>query len=569
METELRFGRFQGGRFIPGVSQKQFSDLIQYFTALGWKKSHTVDKVVSRTLNRTKTVRKIGNKYQLKEKLSIRDVPNQGYRRANSKETNLNNSKIFDNANRKSEYAVTRDRTTFKQENKQLDLTYLPETGKFQVELEYTGTQKIAYAVNRIKSILQGAELYKYLLGSYKFAGPLPGTLTKEAFDRKILTKKNYSVTDKADGERYLLYINVYGMFSFVTRKLEFNHIPIETPRPDYADTILDGEFINGTFYAFDALFAKGKDVREQPLTKRLDTVYDILMGLKLNFLRMKTFLVEKGGKVYQYPGNTPTNSTSIYDAAGAIWGNRKRLQYKLDGLIFTPVDEPYFNRDILKWKDDNTIDFYYEPSGSRTKLFLAGTGANGKYGVLPFDKAPGNLIFKDQGVSEDVRKGLIDKISEPPKGVAEFRFNGTTFKMIKFRPDKEFPNGVAASNQAWEAARNPLTIEELGQGPLDVKTNLANNLGNKKVDVIRLENIENYFESKEKFEKFLTYLYKHIKPGGRFIGTAKSLTTNKKLKFLGQKVVNFDKFNQVMTKWGFKLVSPNSNSKSFIFQKV
>jgi hypothetical protein len=203
----------------------------------------------------------------------------------------------------------------------------------------------------------------------------------------------------------------------------------------------------------------------------------------------MKIFLVEKAGKVYEYPGKKLTNFSSVYEAAKNIWSNKSRLQYKLDGLIFTPVDEPYFNKGILKWKDDNTIDFYYETHGAKTKLYLAGTGANGKYGMIPF--GPGNSIYEDQDVSSDIRKGTIDKVSGPPKGVAEFRFDDT-FKMIKFRPDKEFPNGVAASNQAWEAIRNPLTIEELGQGPIDF-----NNNSNKKFDVIRLESIEKYFESK------------------------------------------------------------------------
>jgi len=454
LEKEIRFGKFQGQRFVPGVSQKQFTDILQYFTALGWKKTHTVDKVVSRTIGKNKSVRKIGNKYQIKENISTVNNPvyisnlsnNYGIRRVESRETNLKNGDIFNKANRTSEYAVTRDRTTFTSENKQLDLTFIPDTRQFHVELEYTNAQKLAYTVNRIKSILQNDTLYKSFVGSYM--GPLYTKLSKDAFDRNILTKKNYSVTDKANGERYLLYINMYGMFSFVTRKLEFIHIPIETPRPDYADTLLDGEFINGTFYASDVLFAKEKDVRGQSLTKRLDTVYDILMSLRLQFLRMKTFMVEKGDKVYEYPGNKLTNFKSVYEASGAIWENRKRLQYKLDGLIFTPFDEP---GDIFEWKSDD-----------------------------------------------------------------------------------------------------PLTIEELGRGP---------------IDVIRIESIENYFESKEVFEKFLTYIYKNIKPGGRFIGTAKSFTTNKKLKFLGQKAVNFEKFTQVMSKWGFKLIS--SNTSSFVFQKV
>ena len=681
LETEIRFGRFTGSKFTPGVTETQFAQIIKYFTTVGWKKTHVIDKVVSRTISRTKSARKIGNKYQLKEKLTTINNPKIGYRLAKSKEVSLNNATIFNKANRTSEYAVTRDRTTFVHENLQMDLTYLPETKTFQVELEFRGRKGVSDVVFAVSSIINASYLYKTLTGSLKFAGPLPSTLTKQAFDRKALTKNNYSVTDKADGERYLLYINVYGVFSFVTRKLEFIPLPGFPPRPDFADTILDGEFVNNTFYAFDALFTKGKDVRGGTLTKRLDTVFDILMGLRLQFLRMKTFFVEKGGKVYEYPGNKLTAFKSVYEAAKFVWANKSQLQYKLDGLIFTPLESPYFNPYILKWKDDNTIDFYFETHGSKTKLFLAGN-VNGKYGMIPFEGTDGkgtigavkNLIFEDQGLSSDLRKGTIEtptsNKNRPTKGVAEFRFDGGTFVMIKFRPDKEFPNGVAASNQAWEAIRNPLTIEQLGRGPLllrdyhseiksklimkytkgkvvldlgsgkgedigkytkagakqvvgidlvAVKYNHPNSMSFYKVnspiynvrnlvknkaglfDVININfAIHYFFENKKLFESLLMNIQKNLKPGGYLIGTTldgrklyewlhskQKVSTNtvnlvkqyqnknsfNKLKLLGQKVevlvkgtkyfnrpiaeylVNFQKFLEIMDKWGFSLV--------------
>ena len=465
LETEVRFGRFKGTRFIPGVSEKQFADLIKYFTGLAWRKSHKVDKVVSRTLSKNQSVRKIGNAYQLKEKISVKNNPKMGYRIAKSKETPLNSAAVFNRANKTSQYIVMRDRTTFKHENMQLDLTYLPETKAFQVELEFTKYKGVSDMMTVISSIINLSYTYKMTVGSYKFAGPLPSTLTKHAFDRKVLTKNNYSVTDKADGERYLLYINMAGVLSFVTRKLEFILLPSVPPQPDYANTLLDGEYINNTFYAFDILFKAGKDVRSQDLAKRLDTVFETLMGLRLQFLRMKVFYLEQGDKIYEYPGKKLTAFKTIYEAAKSVWSHRDRLQYKLDGLIFTPVDKPYFNKDILKWKDDNTIDFYFKTHAVHTKLFLAGTGSNGKYGMIPFEK--GNSIFEDQNVSGDIRHGLIDKIAGPPSGIAEFRFAKGTFVMTHLRPDKEFPNGVAAANQAWEAISNPLTIEQLGRGPL------------------------------------------------------------------------------------------------------
>ena len=684
LETEIRFGRFDRGRFVPGVSEKQFAELIKYFTSLAWKKSHVVDKVVSRTLSKTKTIRKIGNAYQLKEKLSVINNPKFGYRLAKSKEISLNkNAEIFNKANKTSQYAVTRDRITFKHENMQMDLTYLPETKTFQAELEFTGRKGVSETVFTVSSIINASYLYKTLTGSYKFAGPLPGTLTKYAFDRKTLTKNNYSVTDKADGERYLLYINVHGVFSFVTRKLEFIPLPGMPPRPDFANTILDGEFVNNTFYAFDVLFAAGKDCRSRTLNSRLDTVFDVLVGLRLQFLRMKKFYLEKSDKIYEYPGNKLTAFKSIYEAAKSVWEHRNKLQYKLDGLIFTPVDKPYFNRDILKWKDDNTIDFYFETHGAKMKLFLAGMNSKGVYDTIPFEGTDGkgtiggikNLIFEDQNISSDLRHGLIpSKSNAPAKGIAEFRFANGTFIMTHLRPDKEFPNGVAASNQAWEAISNPLTVEQLSRGPLllrdyhsEIKSKLimkyapgkvvldlgsgkgedigkytqagakrvvgvdlvavkynhpnhmsfyqvnspiynVRNLVKNKVglfDVININfAIHYFFENKKLFESLLMNIQKNLKPGGYLIGTTldgrkvydwlhnkQGVSTNtvnmikhyknknsfNKLKFFGQKVevlvkgtkyfnkpiaeylVNFQKFLEIMDKWGFTLIETKS----------
>jgi SAM-dependent methyltransferase len=49
---------------------------------------------------------------------------------------------------------------------------------------------------------------------------------------------------------------------------------------------------------------------------------------------------------------------------------------------------------------------------------------------------------------------------------VGEFKFDDNTFKLIRKRPDKQFPNGVDASNQAWEAISKPVTIQMLRVGP-------------------------------------------------------------------------------------------------------
>ena len=686
VETEIRFGWFDRGRFVPGTSEKQFKELINMFSGMGWKMGKTKDRVHSRTLSRNQAVRWIEgpeHKYQLKQKLLTIDNPELGYRLAKSKEMELNKS-VYNKTNNKSQYVRTRDRITFTQGHLQLDLTYLPEesTNKFQVELEFNGRLGVKEIVTLVSSVIYEEYWYRELVGGFKFAGPLPNTLTKDDFDRKILSKINYSVTDKADGERYLLYINKHGIHAFITRKMEFITIPGVKPTPDFANTMLDGEFIGGTYYAFDLLFQKGKDFRSGDLPKRLDGVYDTLVGLRMPSLRMKNFFVEKGDKVYEYPGNKPVPFKSVYEAAGYVWTNRKKLHYGLDGLIFTPVDKPYFNKEIYKWKDDNTIDFFYK----KNKLFLAGPDAKGVYSMIPFEGTDGkgtiggikNLIFTDTTASEELRKGIIEKIpaNKPQQGIAEFGFRDNTFVLLKMRMDKEFPNGVAASNQSWEAIRKPLTIEDITRGPrfmrdfhseiksnlimkyapgkvvLDIGSGKGEDIGKyikaKAKQVVGIDIVEEeyphpdnfqfykvsspiydvrelvkntvgqfdmininfaihyFFENKKLFESLLMNIQKNLKPGGVLVATTldgklvydalkgkSKYSTNtvdfekgydnknsfNKLKFLGQKVsvlvkgtkyfkdaipeflVNFQKFIEVMDKWGFSLEETKSFS--------
>jgi hypothetical protein len=203
-----------------------------------------------------------------------------------------------------------------------------------------------------IKSILNSKHLYKSLTGTEKFLGEEHDTLTKQAFDRGVLTRFNYSVTNSTTDERFLFYINKYGVPSFVSRKLEYSVVPGMQPKTDYADTILDGEFVQGTFYARDILFAKGKDIREKTLPQRLDILFNTLMGLQLQLLRMNIyFIVLDDNKVYEYPGKKQTKFANIYEASSSKTNTN---------LLFVPVDP---TKSTFVWKQSEKFKPYNSPS--------------------------------------------------------------------------------------------------------------------------------------------------------------------------------------------------------------
>lgn len=223
----------------------------------------------------------------------------------------------------------------------------------------------------------------------------------------------NYTVTDKADGDRYLMIIfnkNVY----LISNNLEIKKI-LENISEEYNDTILDGEYIylsspyNKYLYlAFDILFFKGQDIRVEELFKnRLDFLVKILndlfnINLKIGFYPPKneynidniikfhdenmnfhlTQLINNlkiskdfniiNGKYFMFP-MAISSKNDIYKLSVLLYdkyinGLNIKCPYNLDGLVYTPINQKYvikksINYPILKWKPElrNSIDFYIE----------------------------------------------------------------------------------------------------------------------------------------------------------------------------------------------------------------
>jgi len=84
-----------------------------------------------------------------------------------------------------------------------------------------------------------------------------------------------YCVTDKADGDRHLMYINSAGRIYLINTNMDVVFTGSKTEEPRCFDTLVDGElilhnkesmFIN-TFAAFDIYFVEGVNVRDRPFT--------------------------------------------------------------------------------------------------------------------------------------------------------------------------------------------------------------------------------------------------------------------------------------------------------------
>lgn len=228
-----------------------------------------------------------------------------------------------------------------------------------------------------------------------------------------------YAITDKADGERHFLLTtegkdkvtNVY----LLTSNLRVKKIDLGIKDKKYSNMILDGELVeneNGCiFLVFDVVFANNVDYRTNdkfnliyrinilnnivdecfgnliPFVDYMDINKDLepdkirshyqkeikkyweLFWEKLNKNKEKIFVTRK---LYFVPYGI--DSYEIFMYADLVWKQFVYGQlppYKLDGVIYTPINLPYMikvshdNLDTVpleyKWKPSylNSIDFY------------------------------------------------------------------------------------------------------------------------------------------------------------------------------------------------------------------
>jgi hypothetical protein len=214
------------------------------------------------------------------------------------------------------------------------------------------------------------------------FIGPQPITLElKNVIPPElgvVSILNGYTVTEKADGERYLLYVGNDGKCYFINNRLSIKYTGIKINR--LVNSIFDGELIttdkmgNPTmvFAIFDVYWYQSQDVRALPLVaknnkekSRLNISQTFSQQYADSFKKLGTIL---NTKQFYWEGD-------IFDASKTILQNEKygQFPYKIDGLIYTPQNfavGAQFENDIpnavrtwdkvFKWKPphDNTIDF-------------------------------------------------------------------------------------------------------------------------------------------------------------------------------------------------------------------
>lgn len=352
-----------------------------------------------------------------------------------------------------------------------------------------------------------------------RFIGPQPVTLERNNLVKGIEGNfdilDDYTVTEKADGKRALLFVNSLG-YGYL---LDMQLAPIVTDIyvPSAKSSILDGEIVTETkigsqinkFLVFDAYFAKGRDIRNLRLI-------DFTGKLESRLSNAESLVSEMSSST-----NPIVSVKKFYtrDKAPLILQKDRsgEFEYIVDGLIFTPANVGVFQNferapitrrvgawgKVFKWKPekDNSVDFKVVfdktskrdliVSGNKLRARLLvgrmGIGSSGlvdaysmltgsynvdAYELIEFDPP-------DYGIGEPASwfhpvpsSGIRDmpKCIQPPfetiedESIVEFAWDvkSRTWRPLRIRHDKVKPNAYNTAIGVWRSIAFPVTIGDI-----------------------------------------------------------------------------------------------------------
>jgi hypothetical protein len=304
------------------------------------------------------------------------------------------------------------------------------------------GIQHTIYPVTYKEIMELGQEYLKLIkkepgiVGVQNFIGQQPKTLERHHINT---IQTNYTITEKADGMRKLLFINGKGKIFYITRSMQFEFTgkQLQSQETKYLhNTIIDGEhilyskdkkYIN-LFACFDIYFLNNKDLRDLNFFVKGESRFSALESTMEILSKYLTIQV----KEFVYI----TDEHSIFENCYKILN--KTFIYETDGLIFNPVTSIGFTKSgykttwekCYKWKppEYNSIDFLVfvkkDETGKDQVEYLHTNGVNmASNDLLQYKTVYLNIGFKG--------------ITNPCQNV----YNDVMVERLKYNPAKFYPS--------------------------------------------------------------------------------------------------------------------------------
>jgi hypothetical protein len=294
------------------------------------------------------------------------------------------------------------------------------------------------------------------------FPGPQPVAVEKKDFE--VLKKKKYVVCEKTDGERgILILINIDNkpMCFIIKRNNDILFLQLSFKKEVFEGSIFDGEIIktnkgDWNYLIHDCMVYNSSNFKELSHPLRYAAILDLITK---RYVNKETDVFNIKTKIfYNYFPNESNNP-----GVSKTWKHiSKTTENKIDGLIFTPVDEPItFGRQysLLKWKEknDNTIDLLVKKIQKKLVLYYYKNGNNIVFKNIPLENINHELIMDFlilNNVSESLKNGII----------IEFKYSSIPeelFTPYRIRDDKSKPNGEITVKNTLKNIEEAISIED------------------------------------------------------------------------------------------------------------
>jgi hypothetical protein len=343
-------------------------------------------------------------------------------------------------------------------------------------------------------NILYPNKVFKFIgHKEFVFIGPSSFTLQRSniiednKFSKEPNVRNNYTVTDKADGSRHLMFISNTGRIYLINHNMNVKFTGAITENKRLFNSIIDGElvlhnktntFIN-LFIAFDIYFKNNENLRMHPFFKlgiggvekgknyknslvfRHDILNEVFTTLKPTSFNLKTSPMRFDVKEF-YASNS---SDSIFDCCKKIWEKKLMFEYNIDGLIFTPALLPVCSsvpgvegvlekkiwENSFKWKpaEYNTIDFLVRTQKDTANqdvvmsLFKDGVDASSQHQIVQYKQLTLMCGFNENidGYNDACKDIMNDNL---PTYVAGNKYN---YKPKQFYPTNPSDNNAGLCN--------------------------------------------------------------------------------------------------------------------------
>nr|CAB3265660.1 mRNA-capping enzyme-like [Phallusia mammillata] len=296
------------------------------------------------------------------------------------------------------------------------------------------------------------------------FPGAQPVSMTMT--NLQFVAEKSYMVSWKADGARYLMLINGKDQVYMLDRdNAVFKISNLEFPKRKnlndaVTETLVDGEMIidqvNGEkvprYLIYDIIKFVGQPVGDCHFQRRLECIDKEIIGPRHE--KMKQGMLDKRREAFSI---RKKEFWDIYTSRELLDGKfQSMVSHEVDGLIFQPASahpidtyKPGRNDEILKWKpaSHNSVDFRLKLQSERG------------VGLVPTTVG---YLYVGQLDTPFAQMKVTKELKEYNNKIIECTFDKGSWKFMRERTDKSFPNSYTTAVAVCESIKHPVTKEIL-----------------------------------------------------------------------------------------------------------